>query len=393
MNKLKTLQTTVCLLSVIVAISNLSITAHAIEDDSTVETTFEVPALEKLIPEIISPIEMNMTTERLSLLEIVLDTTKETITKDNPMDGVLSDKHIDGLPLASTPDALTTEPKENTPAQIPDAAPINNDLIKAEEKDNDIADKIVTAVDTKTTTSIGVAANVSSTTNTKTTTTTSTTTSTKQKKSDLSSEYIMTRDDLMKNVYVIYTSLIDYGMTNDQAVGILINMYYESRFIPSMVQGKWADPDYGKSISDPSSLKGGVGLVQWSLRNYKRALNENKGNHNWYDLDYQMSFLLSENDPNWETMRTYVSETASLDAVNCTRWFTKNFERCSGTETSSSYKNAGTPGTHYYKRWHSAETDVQEMSLVVAKCSEYASHELDELIESILIESLPCEEK
>ena len=179
----------------------------------------------------------------------------------------------------------------------------------------------------------------------------------------------LTDPTVMKNAYVIYNSLTKWGMSDNEAIGVLCNMYHESALYSTMVQGHWASPEFGTTISNPVSFNGGVGLVQWTPTDAKQKLYDSRGSHNWYDLDYQISFILSSSDVNWKTTQSYTTKMASADAEECTRWFLKYWERCAGAKTASDHNSPGKAGTNYSNRWHSAGEDAEKMEVTIAECN------------------------
>jgi len=183
----------------------------------------------------------------------------------------------------------------------------------------------------------------------------------------------LTDAQVMKNAYVIYSALTQYGLTAAQAYGMLANMYHESHLYPSMVQGHISAPLFGKSIANPADYSdngGGVGLVQWTPVVAKTALQNAAiaNSLSWYSLEFQVSFILSAADVNWSATQTYIKKTASFSAADSCKWFLKNWERCSGSTTASDYTDPGKSGTYYNKRWKTAQADVESIELTIQQC-------------------------
>lgn len=203
--------------------------------------------------------------------------------------------------------------------------------------------------------------------------------------------------EIGENAYIIYQALIGWGLTENQAYGILANAKCESGILPWRVQ---SDGGIDKSQNYPHAMDSGngvgVGLWQFTTEGMKTGLDtiaDSLGTH-WSVLDTQVVYLLSEECPDFSTLCKYKNQTADFTAADCDRWFCKEWERCGGTQTSKSYNDPGSEYyTHkgkrykspYYERWYAAESDTTDVMLAVQNyITNYAGSDLDSRVTNIL---------
>lgn len=128
------------------------------------------------------------------------------------------------------------------------------------------------------------------------------------------------------NALAIYGHLHSWGMTDAAAAGILGNMDWESFLNPGQME-----------IGKGGSLSYGYGLVQWTPGT--KIYNGHESN--WYDGNYQMSYLASDIRSSWGMAMPYtVDEFFQLDdPALAASVFCKNFERGTWRNERKEYAN------------------------------------------------------
>lgn len=203
-----------------------------------------------------------------------------------------------------------------------------------------------------------------------------------------------TDPEICENAYLIYSVMTQWGMNDNQAYGMIANAKCESHLRAWVCQNHIADDiseQYPKA-ADYTTADGdhlGVGLWQYTYGPTKEALDafaESRGTY-WYDRDTQIAFNITDvTNGKYPATVDYKEKTADFPVEDCTRWFLRWWEICSGANKASDYDDPGVDGSIYNGRWKNAPDDSAFAILVVKNYKDlgYYTEDIESHVTSII---------